>query len=68
MFQRTLLARCLDKRVLSVNERDTYSAMHCRLVFMNTCNKGVSQKQAHRHREQTCSCQGRGKDGLGVWD
>ena len=30
----------------------------------------LSMKQAHRHREQTCGCQGGGgweKDGLGVW-
>ena len=28
-------------------------------------------KQTHRHREQTCGCQGGGcwgRDGLGVWD
>ena len=27
-------------------------------------------EQIHRHREQTCGCQGEGerRDGLGVWD
>ena len=31
----------------------------------------LSTKQTHRHREQTCGCQGGGgwgRDGLGVWD
>ena len=34
-------------------------------------NLSMKQKQTHRHREQTCGCQGEegwGKDGLGVWD
>ena len=33
-------------------------------------NLSVKQKQTHRHREQTCGCQGEGKwekNGLGVW-
>ena len=32
-------------------------------------NKTTKQKQTHRHRQQTCDCQYRGKetDGLGVW-
>ena len=30
-------------------------------------NLSMKQKQTHRHREQTCGCQG-GRDGLGVWD
>ena len=34
--------------------RDIYSAMHCRLVFMNTCNKGVSRKRL-TDRKQICS-------------
>ena len=31
----------------------------------------MKQKQTHRHREQTCGCQGGGRwrrDGVGVWD
>ena len=34
-------------------------------------NISMKQKQTHRHREQTCGCQGgeaQGRDGLGVWD
>ena len=34
-------------------------------------NLSAKQKQAHRHGEQTCGCQGgRGwvRDGVGVWD
>ena len=34
-------------------------------------NLPMKQKQTHRHREQTCGCQGGGRrwrNGLGVWD
>ena len=34
-------------------------------------NLSMKQKQTHRHREQTCGCQGGGgweRDGVGVWD
>ena len=33
-------------------------------------NIPMKQKQTHRHREQTCGCQGGagGREGLGVWD
>ena len=34
-------------------------------------NLSVKQNQTHRHRAQTCSCQGErgwGRDGRGVWD
>ena len=34
-------------------------------------NLPMKQKQTHRHREQTCGCQGgvgRGKDGPRVWE
>ena len=34
-------------------------------------NISTKQKQTHRHREQTCGCQGGGvweREGLGVWD
>ena len=34
-------------------------------------NLFTKKKQPHRHREQTCGCQGGagwGRDGLGVWD
>ena len=37
---------------------------------MTQMNLPMKQKQTHRHREQTCSCQGGegwGRDGLGVW-
>ena len=37
---------------------------------MTQVNLPTKQKQTHRHREQTCGCQGRGveRDGQGVWD
>ena len=34
-------------------------------------NLSAKQKQTHRHKEQTCGCQGGReweRDGLGVWD
>ena len=34
-------------------------------------NLSTKQIQTHRHREETCGCQGGGwgeRDGLGVWD
>ena len=31
-------------------------------------NLSMKQKQTHRQKEQTCGCQGWGKDGMGVWD
>ena len=31
-------------------------------------NLSMKQKQAHRHREQTCGCQSGGRDELGFWD
>ena len=34
-------------------------------------NISMKQKWTHRHREQTCGCQGgggQGRDGLWVWD
>ena len=34
-------------------------------------NLFMKQEQTHRHREQTCGCQGGGdvgRDGVGVWD
>ena len=34
-------------------------------------NLPMKQKQTHRHREQTCGCQGEGGvggDGLRIWD
>ena len=35
---------------------------------MTQMNLSMKQKQTHRHREQTCGCQGVGwRDGLGVW-
>ena len=38
---------------------------------MAQMNLSTKQKQTHRHREQTCGCQGGGcwgREGLGVWD
>ena len=37
---------------------------------MAQMNLSTKQKLTHRHREQTCGCQGvwgGGKDGVGVW-
>ena len=38
---------------------------------MTQMNLPMKQKPTHRHREQTCGCQGggrQGRDGLEVWD
>ena len=38
---------------------------------MTQSNLSTKQKPTHRHREQTCGCQGEGKrewDGLGIWE
>ena len=43
----------------------------CGIQNMTQMNGTTKQKQTHRHREQTCGCQGGGgwgRDGLGVWD
>ena len=34
---------------------------------MTQINLSMTQKQTHRHREQTCDCQERGRDELGIW-
>ena len=46
-------------------------ALICGVLNMAQMNLSLKQKQTHRHREQTCGCQGeagREGDGLGVWD
>ena len=38
---------------------------------MTQMNLSMKWKQIHRHRKQTCGCQGGGgwgRDGVGVWD
>ena len=37
---------------------------------MTQMNLSMQRKQTHRHREETCGCQGggQGREGLGVWD
>ena len=42
----------------------------CRIHNMAQMNRTTKQKQTHRHREQTCACQGgEWKEwvGLGIW-
>ena len=49
---------------------------HTCITYMQNLNYDTNelttkQKQTHRHREQTCGCQGRGnvgRNGLEVWD
>ena len=33
----------------------------------DTMNLSMKQKQTHKHREETCGCQGGEREGLGVW-
>ena len=53
-------------------EKDKYHrlSLACEIENVAQMNLSTKQKQTHRHREQTCGCQGMGKelDGLGVWD
>ena len=35
---------------------------------MTQMNLSMKQKQTRRYREQTCGCQGWGRDRLGGWD
>ena len=51
------------------SEKDEY---HILLIWgiynMTQMNLSMKKKQIRRHREQTCSCQGEGGEGLGVCD
>ena len=57
---------------VSETEKNKYHmiSLICGIQNMTQVNLSTKQKQTHRHREQTCGCQGwgQGKDGLGVWD
>ena len=57
---------------VSQKEKDKYhmKLLICGISNMVQMNLPTKQKQTHRHREQTCGCQGRGGrewDRLGVW-
>ena len=56
---------------ISHREKDTYHMYHLSVVYkIGKMDLSTRQKQAHRHREQTCGCQERGRrgwDGPGVW-
>ena len=43
-------------------------SLTCGTEYMTQVSLSMKQKQAHRHREQTCQGRERGRDGLGVWD
>ena len=49
------------------SEKDEY---HILLIWgiYNMKSTSMKKKQIRRHREQTCSCQGEGGEGLGVCD
>ena len=54
-------------------EKDKYHIilLICRTLNMTKINVSTKQNLTHRHREQTCGCQGGGRlgrEGLGVWD
>ena len=57
---------------VSLKEKDKYHMMSltCGIYYMTHMNLSTKQKQTHRHREQTCGCQGGrgwGRDGLDIW-
>ena len=68
-------ATCMDLEIIllsevSQKEKDKYHmvSLTCEIQNMAQMNLSTKQKQTHRHREQTCGCQGGGrKDGVGVW-
>ena len=56
----------------SQKEKDKYHmvSLICGIWNMTQMNLSTKQKQTHRHREQTCDCQGGGswgRDGMGDW-
>ena len=59
--------------VVSQKEKDKYHITSLIRGIYNMAQMTLStkQKRTHRHREQTCGCQGEGEWGreeLGVWD
>ena len=44
----------------------------CDVTYMQNLkcdtNEFMKQKQTHRHREQTCGCQGGREGSIGIWD
>ena len=58
---------------LSQTKKDKYHmiSLICEVYNMAQMNLSTKQKHTHKHRGQTCGCQGEGgwgRDGLGVWD
>ena len=56
---------------VSQTEEDKYYTVSHTCGIQNTTQVNIptKQKQTHRHRRQTCGCQGEGRVGRGeVWD
>ena len=68
----------MDLEIIIINEvsqkeKDKHHiiSLICGILNTTQMNTSTKQKQIHRHREQTCGCQGGegwGREGLGVWD
>ena len=67
-----LVVKKFYKRCKSERERQIpYHITYMWNLNMAQMNLSTKQKQTHRHRQQTCGCQGGvawGREGLGVWD
>ena len=52
---------------VSQTEKDEYHmiSLICGIENMTQMNLSMNQKQTHRHRKQTCGCQGGGRVGEG---
>ena len=57
-----------------LTQESNWGLLHCRRILYQLSYQGhkwtfMKQKQIHRHREQTCGCQGGGKSGRGTdWE
>ena len=65
----------MDARLLKLSEvsqKDKYrmTSVVCGIENMAQLNLSAKQRKTHRHRDQTCGCQGgegKKRDGLGIW-
>uniref|UniRef100_A0A8D0R4F5 Uncharacterized protein n=1 Tax=Sus scrofa TaxID=9823 RepID=A0A8D0R4F5_PIG len=55
---------------MSREEKDKYPmiSLICEIQNMAQMNLSTEQKQTHRHGEQTCCCQGRGRESGMAWE
>ena len=65
----------MDARLLKLSEvsqKDKYrmTSVVCGIENMAQLNLSAKQRKTHRHRDQTCGCQGgegKKRGGLGIW-